>query len=82
MRGQRRGLLRSLFAAREGRRAIYVGLASGLSEASARRLRRVGIDAHALRRIRTDLALAPGEVDGLVALGEALTLERLSGAGL
>jgi predicted acylesterase/phospholipase RssA len=79
MRGQRRALLRRVFAGRLAVPVAYVGLASALSAESERRLRDRGIDVSALRRIRTDLALTRGEVDGLVALGEALVNERLGG---
>jgi hypothetical protein len=82
LRGQRRGLLRRLFAGTDTRPCVYVGLSSALSHDSERRLRGRGIDVAALRRIRTDLALSRGEVDGLVSLGEALAEERLRASGI
>lgn len=81
MRGQRRGLLRRLFASARQRPVLYVGLASALSAESERRLRRAGLDLERLRRARTDLSLTRGEVDGLVALGEAAALDRLAAFG-
>jgi predicted acylesterase/phospholipase RssA len=77
MRGQRRGLLRRLFAGAGQRPVVYLGLGSALSRESERRLRERGIDVARLRRVRTDLALSRGELDALVALGEALADERL-----
>jgi len=79
MRGQRRGLLRRLFAQASERRVLYVGLASALSGEAERRLAGSDLDVERLRRARTDLALSRAEVDGLVALGEAVTRDR-SGA--
>lgn len=80
MRGQRRGLLRSLFGG-AARPVVYLGLGSALSRESERRLRARGIDVARLRQVRTDLALAREDVDGLVALGEALAEQRLAGLG-
>lgn len=77
MRGQRRGLLRHLFAANAGVPTIYLGLSTALSADGERRLREKGIDVARLRRVRTDLDLRRADVDGLVALGEALAAERL-----
>jgi predicted acylesterase/phospholipase RssA len=77
MRGQRRGLLRRLFAAKASVPTIYLGLSTALSADSERRLREKGIDVARLRRVRTDLDLSRRDVDGLVALGEALAGERL-----
>jgi predicted acylesterase/phospholipase RssA len=78
MRGQRRGLLRHLFAGQAARPTVYLGLGSALSHASERRLAERGIDVARLRRTRTDLALSRAETLGLIALGEALADERLA----
>jgi hypothetical protein len=77
MRGQRRGLLRRLFAGASERPVVYLGLGSALSHESERRLRERGIDVARLRQVRTDLALSREEVDALGDLGEALAEERL-----
>lgn len=79
MRGQRRGLLRHLFGG--GRRTVYLGLSTGLGREGELLLQRSGVDVAALRRIRTDLSLSRGEVDGLMALGEALALTRATKLG-
>jgi predicted acylesterase/phospholipase RssA len=76
MRGQRRGLLRGVFGDRERRPLRYFGLATGLATESERALRAGGVDLDRLRRARTDLALRRHEVDGLIALGEALVRDR------
>jgi len=80
MRGQRRGLLRRVFGDRDLRPVEYFGLATGLATESERALRAAGIDLARVRRARTDLSLRSHEVDGLIALGEALVRDRL-GAG-
>jgi hypothetical protein len=54
-----------------------VGLGSRLSPKTEAALRDRGLDLQRLRRVRTDLALSTAELDGLVALGEALAAERL-----
>lgn len=79
MRGQRRGLLRRLFAG-GAPRTVYLGLGTALGAESERRLRARGIDVARLRRVRTDLSLAAGDVDALIALGELLTGDRLAAA--
>jgi hypothetical protein len=76
MRGQRRGLLRRVFGDRDRRPVQYFGLATGLATESERALRGSGIDPERLRKARTDLALRAHEVDGLIALGEALVRDR------
>lgn len=78
MRGQRRGLLRRVFGDRDQRPVQYFGLATGLATESERALRDAGIDPDRLRKARTDLALRPHEVDGLIALGEALVRDRIA----
>ncbi len=77
MRGQRRGLLRRLFGQAARLPFDYVGLETALSPRAEAELRSLGIDAWRLRRIRTDLALKPRDVDDLIALGETLVRERL-----
>jgi predicted acylesterase/phospholipase RssA len=77
MRGQRRGVLRQVFALRAQRPVLYVGLASRPGPAATDELRRRGVDPERLRRLPTDLALDARDVEGLVALGEALVGERL-----
>jgi predicted acylesterase/phospholipase RssA len=77
MRGQRRSLLRRLFGGRGEVPVTYLGLATALEEDSERELLARGVDLARLRRVRTDLALRPAEVDGLIALGEALARDRL-----
>ena len=77
MRGQRRALLRRLFAGAASGRTLYVGLGSRLSPKTEAALCDRGLDLQRLRRVRTDLALSAAELDGLVALGEALAAERL-----
>lgn len=81
MRGQRRGLLRRLFAGAATRPVVYLGLGSALSQGSERRLRARGVDVARLRQVRTDLALSREEADGLVALGETLAEQRLARLG-
>jgi predicted acylesterase/phospholipase RssA len=76
MRGQRRGLLRRVFAGRDQRPVQYFGLATGLATESERALRTAGIDLERIRKARTDLSLRAHEVDGLIALGEALVRDR------
>jgi predicted acylesterase/phospholipase RssA len=76
MRGQRRGLLRRVFGDRDRRPVHYFGLATALAIESERSLRAAGIDLERLRRARTDLCLRRHEVDGLIALGEALVRDR------
>jgi predicted acylesterase/phospholipase RssA len=76
MRGQRRSLLRRLFGGEEVP-VTYLGLATALEEESERELLARGVDLQHLRRVRTDLALRPAEVDGLIALGETLARDRL-----
>jgi len=76
MRGQRRGLLRRVFGDRDRRPVQYFGLATGLATESERALRAAGIDLERLRKARTDLSLRAHEVDGLIALGEALVRDR------
>jgi predicted acylesterase/phospholipase RssA len=76
MRGQRRGLLRRVFGDRDQRPVRYFGLATALASESERALRDAGVDPDRVRRARTDLALRPREVDGLIALGEALVRDR------
>ena len=78
MRGQRRALLTRLFAGAVSARTLYVGLGSRPSAAVESALREKGLDLRRLRRVRTDLALSAEDVDGLIALGEALAGERLS----
>jgi predicted acylesterase/phospholipase RssA len=77
MRGQRRSLLRRLFGGAEELPVTYLGLGTALEEDSERELLARGVDLGRLRRVRTDLALRPAEVDGLIALGETLARERL-----
>ncbi|MGE0453113.1 MAG: patatin-like phospholipase family protein [Vicinamibacteria bacterium] len=77
MRGQRRGVLRQVFALRAQRPVLYVGLASRPGAAAADDLRRRGVDPERLRRLPTDLALDARDVEQLAALGEALVGERL-----
>jgi predicted acylesterase/phospholipase RssA len=77
MRGQRRALLRRLFAGAGAVPCTYLGLATALESDSERELQEQGIDLDHLRRVRTDLDLARSEVDGLIALGEALARDRL-----
>lgn len=77
MRGQRRELLRRVFARKAEVPALYVGLSTALASATEERLRARGIDLDRLRRVATDLDLARDQVDGLVALGEALILDRI-----
>jgi len=77
MRGQRRGVLRQVFALRQKRPVLYVGLASRPGPAAADELRRRGVDPERLRRLPTDLALDARDVEQLAALGEALVGERL-----
>jgi hypothetical protein len=77
MRGQRRFLLRRLFAGADEVPVTYLGLSTALETDSERALLDRGVDLAHLRRVRTDLALRPAEVDGLVALGEALAGDRL-----
>jgi hypothetical protein len=79
MRGQRRGLLRRLFAGSGRLPALYFGLGTALAAGTAEGLRRRGVDVERLRRIRTDLDLESHEVDGLIALGEAVVRDRLEG---
>jgi NTE family protein len=50
MRGQRRGLLRRLFAGAAARPVVYLGLGSALSHESERRLRERGVDVARLRQ--------------------------------
>jgi hypothetical protein len=78
MRGQRRFLLRRLFAGTDEVPVTYLGLSTALETDSERALLDRGVDLAHLRRVRTDLALRPAEVDGLVALGEALAGDRLA----
>jgi hypothetical protein len=78
MRGQRRGVLRGLFAGSATVPTAYVGLGSRLSADAEAMLRAQGLDLARLRRVRTDLALASGELEGLIALGEAAATERLA----
>lgn len=77
MRGQRRGLLRRVFADVERRPVRYFGLSTALARESEQALRQAGIDPDRLRRAKTDLALPVREVDGLIALGEALVRDRM-----
>jgi hypothetical protein len=77
MRGQRRSLLRRLFGGAEELPFTYLGLATALEEDSERELLARGVDLDHLRRVRTDLALRPAEVDGLIAMGETLARDRL-----
>jgi hypothetical protein len=49
-----------------------------LSAETERRLHASGLALEPLRRARTDLSLTRDEVDGLVALGEAATHDRLA----
>ena len=76
MRGQRRGLLRRVFGDRDRRPVRYFGLSTALATESERTLRAAGLDLDRLRKARTDLALRRHEVDGLIALGEALVRDR------
>lgn len=77
MRGQRRFLLRRLFGGAGAVPTTYVGLASALATASERDLRAAGVDLERLRKVRTDFNLRKRDVDGLIALGEALARDRL-----
>jgi len=77
MRGQRRGLLRRLFAGATQVPAVYFGLATALAAETAEGLASQGVDVARLRRVRTDLHLKRHEVSGLIALGEALVRDRL-----
>lgn len=77
MRGQRRGVLRQVFALRQKRPVLYVGLASRPGPATLADLRNRGVDPERLRRLPTDLALDTRDVQHLAALGEALVGERL-----
>ena len=77
MRGQRRGLLRRLFAGASRVPALYFGLATALAAETAAGLKGQGVDVTRLRRIRTDVHLKRHEVSGLIALGEALVRDRL-----
>lgn len=81
MRGQRRGLLRRLFAGATRVPALYLGLGTALAADTADGLRGEGVDVDGLRRIKTDLDLKAPEVGGLIALGEALVRDRLDGPG-
>jgi predicted acylesterase/phospholipase RssA len=78
MRSQRRGLLRRLFAGADEVPALYLSLTTALGARTERTLRAQGLDLERLRRVRTDLNLGRREVDGLIALGEALAGERLA----
>jgi hypothetical protein len=78
MRGQRRGLLRRLFGGAPEIPVTYLGLSTALEEDTEAELLARGVDLSHLRRVRTDLALRPAEVDGLIALGEALARDRLT----
>jgi predicted acylesterase/phospholipase RssA len=77
MRGQRRFLLRRLFGAAAEVPVTYLGLSTALETESEEELLARGVDLQHLRRVRTDLALRPAEVDGLIALGETLARDRL-----
>jgi predicted acylesterase/phospholipase RssA len=76
MRGQRRGVLRRLFGRDERKRCIWLGLGTALEAEDEQELARAGVDRDRLRRVRTDLDLGARDLDGLVALGEALVRER------
>jgi predicted acylesterase/phospholipase RssA len=78
MRGQRRFLLRRLFAGAEEVPVTYLGLSTALETDSERELRARGVDLRHLRAVGTDLDLRPLEVAGLVALGETLARDRLA----
>lgn len=78
MRGQRRGLLRGLFAVSATVPTAYVGLGSRLSPQAEAALRALGLDVARLRRVRTDLTLMRDELDGLIALGETAAVERIA----
>lgn len=76
MRAQRRGVLRRLFARPDDRPCVWLGLGTALDAESEQALRARGVDRARLRRVATDLDLGPADLDGLVALGEALARER------
>jgi hypothetical protein len=78
MRGQRRFLLRRLFAGAEDVPVTYLGLSTALDPDSEHELQARGMELDRLRRVRTDLALRPSEAEGLIALGEALARHRLA----
>ncbi len=76
MRGQRRSLLRRLFGGADEVPVTYLGLSTALETGSERELLDRGASLDHLRRVRTDFDLRPAEVDGLIALGEALARDR------